>query len=67
MNDKQREEFELFWQEKILDAGWTLSKTESYFVWRRAWQAAIASQKALYVATYEQSEEIILNKEFIKD
>ena len=43
MNEKQRAEFDVFWQEKILDAGWTLNKTESYFVWKRAWQAAIAS------------------------
>lgn len=43
MNDKMREEFEVFWQEKILDAGWSLSKTGSYFVWKRAWQASRAS------------------------
>lgn len=43
MSEKQREEFDVFWQEKILDAGWTLNKTESYFVWKRAWQAALSS------------------------
>lgn len=43
MNDLQREKFEEFWKEKVLDAGWILSKTESYFVWKRAWQAAIES------------------------
>lgn len=43
MSNKQREEFEELWQTKILDAGWTLSKTESYFVWKRAWASAIAS------------------------
>lgn len=39
----QIEKFEEFWKEKILDAGWVLSKMESYFVWKRAWQAAIES------------------------
>ena len=71
MNDKHRAEFEKWASQYEYDLTWS-DAIDCYAIMRTrvvfdAWQAAIASQKSLYVATYEKSEPIILNKEFVKD
>jgi len=71
VSDKQRAEFEKWARQNEYDLTWSehidcyaICSTRVVF---DAWQAAIASMKSLYVATYEKSEPIILNKEFVKD